>query len=258
MGLIYILIFVFGAIIGSFLNVVIDRWNTGMGLGGRSKCDSTGKPLTWYELIPVVSYIIQGGKSRHSKTPLSIQYPLVEMGTGFVFVLIFLKFWPLAFRFPPDFVFGVLFYCIVFSILTVIFVYDLKHKIIPDFFVWIFNLLALLNVLVFYPNFLHIIAGPIIALPLFLLWFVSKGKWIGFGDVKFALGMGWMLGISSGFSALLISFWIGAVVGIVLLISKILKNHEIPFAPFLIIGTFLTFLYNIDMQGVALFFMNLI
>jgi leader peptidase (prepilin peptidase)/N-methyltransferase len=258
MVLISFFVFFFGAIIGSFLNVVVDRLNTGRGLSGRSKCDATGKALAWYDLIPILSFILLGGKSRHSKTPLSVQYPLVEMATGFVFLLIFIKFWPFIFRFPVDFVFSNLFYSFIFSVLIIIFVYDLKHKIIPNFFVWLFNLTVFINVLVFYPNLLHIIAGPLVTLPLFLLWFVSKGRWVGFGDVKLALGMGWMLGISSGLSALLLSFWIGAVVGIILLLSKIIKNHEIPFGPFLIIGTFLTFLYNIDMRSIGIFFMNLI
>lgn len=248
MTLIYILVFIFGSIVGSFLNVVIDRWNTGRGLGGRSKCDTTGKTLQWFELIPVFSYVLQGGKSRHSKTHLSVQYPLVEVSTGFVFVLIFMKFWHVAFLSPADFMFGLLFYFFIFSILISIFVYDLKHKIIPDYFVWEFNILVLLNVILFYPTFLHILAGPLVALPLFLMWSVSKGRWIGFGDVKLALGLGWMLGLSSGFSALILSFWIGAVFGIFLLLFKKPKSRQIPFAPFLILSAFLAFLYNIDMD----------
>lgn len=263
MTLIYLFVFGLGAIIGSFLNVVVDRWNTGRGLGGRSKCDATGKTLAWYELIPVVSYLIQGGKSRHSKTHLSVQYPLVEISTGFVFLFIFQKFWPLVFKYPVDFMFAILFYFAVFSVLVSIFVYDWKHKIIPDLFVWKFNILVLLNVLFFYPSLWNILSGPIVALPLFLLWFASKGKWLGFGDVKLALGMGWLLGISAGLAALLMSFWIGAVVGIfILIINKNKKgkskNREIPFAPFLILGTLISFLYNVDMNSISNFFNFLI
>jgi leader peptidase (prepilin peptidase)/N-methyltransferase len=248
MTLIYILVFIFGSIVGSFLNVVIDRYGTGRGLGGRSKCDSTGRALSWHELIPIFSFFAQGGKSRHSKTRLSLQYPLVEASTGFVFVLIFMKFWPVVFRAPADFMFAMLFYFFVFSVLISIFVYDWKHKIIPDFFVWEFNILVFANVIFFYPTFLNILAGPLVALPLFLLWSVSKGRWIGFGDVKLALGLGWLLGLSAGFASLLLSFWIGAVFGIFLLLFKKPKNRQIPFAPFLILSAFLAFLYNIDMD----------
>jgi len=254
MTTIYILVFGFGAIIGSFLNVVVDRWNTGRGLGGRSKCDATGKTLKWFELVPIFSYLALHGKSRHSKTKLSIQYPLVEISTGLVFLLIFQKFWPVIFRFPPAFVLSTLFYCAVFSILILIFVYDWKHKIIPDHFSMAFGALALFSVLAFQPTLGNILAGPIVALPLLLLWAVSKGKWLGFGDVKYALGMGWFLGVSMGFAALLLSFWIGAVVGIFIIISKKAKNTQIPFAPFLVLATFLSFLYNIDMQSISNFF----
>lgn len=258
MWLIYVLVFILGSIIGSFLNVVVDRWNTGRGLGGRSKCDVTGKTLEWFELVPILSFLFQGGKSRHSKTSISIQYPLVEMSTGFVFVLIFQKFWYIVFRSPADFMFGFLFYALVFSILISIFVYDWKHKIIPNRFVWSFNILVLLNIIFFYPTFWHLIAGPLVALPFFLLWFISRGKWIGFGDVKLALGIGWMLGLSSGFATLLISFWIGAILGIVVLLVSRGKEREMPFAPFLIFSTLITFLYHIDMNYIAEIFSSLI
>lgn len=250
MSLIYVFIFILGTIIGSFLNVVVDRFNTGRGLGGRSKCDATGKTLSWYELIPILSFLVQRGKSLHSKTKLSVQYPLVEAGTGLIFLLIFQKFWPAVYRFPAQFMFVTLFYFFISSLLVIILTYDFKHKIIPNFFVWIFNILVLLAVLFFYPSLWNILAGPLVALPLFLLWAVSKGKWLGFGDVKFALGMGWMLGISAGFAALLLSFWIGAIFGIFILIAKKSKNHQIPFAPFLVLATLLCFLYNIDMNSI--------
>lgn len=259
MEIIYIFIFIFGSIIGSFLNVVIDRLNTGRGFGGRSRCDVTGKVLKWYELIPIFSYFIQGGRSRHSKSKISIQYPLVEMGTAFLFVIVFQKFWPLSYVYPDVFLFNLFFYFIIFSLLTAIFVYDIKHQIIPDWFVWEFNILAFLSIFIsttsglnFYlPDLMSLLAGPIVASPLLILWFVSRGRWIGFGDVKYCLGMGWLLGISSGFSALMFSFWTGALFGIIYLIFSKSKNHEIPFAPFLILGTLLAFLYNVDMSDIA-------
>jgi leader peptidase (prepilin peptidase)/N-methyltransferase len=86
------------------------------------------------------------------------------------------------------------------------------------------------------------------------MWFISKGRWIGFGDVKYCLGMGWLLGISGGFSALLLSFWMGALFGILLLLKGGLKNHQIPFAPFLVLGTLIAFLYNIDMGVISSLF----
>lgn len=85
----FIFIFVFGTIIGSFLNVVILRYGTGRSLGGRSKCAVTGKTLQWFELIPIVSYLIQGGRTRHGGARISLQYPLVEF-------LPELDLWPLS------------------------------------------------------------------------------------------------------------------------------------------------------------------
>lgn len=261
-AMMYVLIFIFGSIIGSFLNVVIDRINTGRGFGGRSHCDVTGKKLKWYELVPILSFLAQGGKSRYSKSPISIQYPLVEFGTGVLFVLIFAKLLPLSFTHPESFIFFLFFYFLIASILVSIFAYDIKHKIIPNYFVWEFNILAFLSIFLsttlplqfVIPSVSLFLAGPLVALPIFFMWFISKGRWIGFGDVKYCLGMGWLLGISGGFSALLLSFWMGALFGVLLLIKGGLKNHQIPFAPFLVLGTLIAFLYNIDMGVISSLF----
>ena len=163
----------------------------------------------------------------------------------------------------------------------VIAVYDLKHKIIPDLFVFLFILLSLgklfltvpLSLLLHFPYILDLLAGPILALPIFLLWLVSRGRWIGLGDAKLALGIGWFLGFSLGISALVIGFWIGAIVSLFLLaLSKLsrrgfvrktllgfgLKNltmaSEVPLAPFLIAGVFVVFFWHIDVVGLGYFF----
>ena len=100
-----------------------------------------------------------------------------------------------------------------------------------------------------------LLAGPLLALPFALLWFFSRGKWIGFGDAKLALGIGWFVGYIGGPSAIALGFWIGAVVSVGLLMwSKITqkgvvidRHTEIPFAPFLIIGLALVFFLQIDL-----------
>src|ERR1035437_11136792 len=89
-----LLSFVFGTIIGSFLNVVSLRYNTGMGVNGRSKCFTCGKTLTWKELIALFSFAVQKGACKKCKSKISWQYPLVEFLAGVFFVLIFLKFPP--------------------------------------------------------------------------------------------------------------------------------------------------------------------
>ena len=131
-------IFVVGTIIGSFLNVVALRLNTGKGLLGRSFCMSCGKTIKSYDLFPILSFLCLGGKSRCCKTKISAQYPLVEFITGIVFLSIFLKFYDLAYIpvLVPTFWYS------AFCILIVITNYDVKHQIIPDFLSYTFAFLS--------------------------------------------------------------------------------------------------------------------
>ncbi|MCX6755361.1 MAG: prepilin peptidase [Candidatus Nomurabacteria bacterium] len=251
-----ILFFLFGAIIGSFLNVVIYRFNTGKTFGGRSMCMACSKSLSWYELVPVFSFLIQKGKCRNCKAKISIQYPLVEVLTGFVFAAIFLKYQLLFWLNTVDFTITLAYYATLFSLLIVIAVYDVRHKIIPDILAFVFGLISFIGIFFFlngnfYPHLpalLEYLSGLILALPFAFFWLVSRGRWMGLGDAKLSLGLGWMLGLSLGLSGLVLAFWLGAILGIGLLIFS--KKHniksEIPFAPFLIIGTFLTFIFEMN------------
>ena len=254
--------FVLGTIIGSFLNVVALRYGTQKNLGGRSSCMSCQHQLSWYELVPVVSFTALNGKCRNCKSKISVQYPLVEMTTGILFAFTFLKLFPLLEIAPSIFILTFAFLSVIFSILMVIVVYDMKHKMIPDGLVFWFIGLSLLWVVslrglhgvVSFPGYLDLLAGPLLALPFALLWLFSGGKWIGFGDAKLALGMGWFLGIVGGISAVALGFWVGAAVSILLLLVskfgkskiKISRNTEIPFAPFLVLGLVLVFFFNLD------------
>lgn len=246
-----ILTFIFGSIIGSFLNVVSLRFNTGMGVNGRSKCMSCGKTLTWIELIPILSFLAQKGACRKCMSKISWQYPLVEFLAGAIFVLIF-------FKFPPMDTLSALttaIYIVESCILIVITVYDIKHKIIPDPLVWTFNAIALLRVFVGGASFIHgphlwtLLAGPILALPFALIWLVSKGRWMGLGDAKLTLGIGWLLGLNGGANALILAFWIGAAMSLIwmFVVHKRFKGKtEIPFGPYLILGLYLVLLFGIQ------------
>lgn len=255
-----IIFFVFGLIVGSFLNVVILRFNTKRSLGGRSACMSCQNRLNFLELIPLVSFFVLLGRCRNCKTKISIQYPIVEFATGMIFVALFLKFSYMFWFFSPAVFILTWTYCaFMFSILLVITAYDLKHKIIPDKLSLLFGVLAFISLFFFgsnlvnfhfyphIPSILSFFSGPLIAFPFFLFWFVSSGKWMGFGDVKLALGLGWFLGFLLGLSALVLAFFIGAIVGIFLIISR--KGYgmksEIPFAPYLVFGTFLVFIFEL-------------
>ena len=145
-----------------------------------------------------------------------------------------------------------------------IFVYDLKHKIIPDSAVFVFWFFSLVNTVYVNPSLSyisnHLLAGIILSFFIFILWFISKGRWIGFGDVKLAMGMGFYLGIKNGIWALAWSFWSGAIVGLLILIfQKILEitlskkrkfltiKSAIPFGPFMIIGIILSLILKFNL-----------
>jgi leader peptidase (prepilin peptidase)/N-methyltransferase len=253
MILLPIFIFILGLIIGSFLNVVILRMNTGRSIAtGRSACARCNNTLSWYELIPVFSFLGLRGKCSNCKQHISFQYPLVELVTGIIFTLLYtntITAYGLTLTALAIFVFS----ATVASTLIVIFVYDIRHSIIPDIAVYTFIILSLVSIVwsIFtVPGFqagMAVVDGVVVALPFFLLWAFSKGTMMGFGDVKLALGIGWLLGLVGGFSALLFSFWIGAIAGLFLLglSRKYSMRSQIPFAPFLIIATFIVSVWGL-------------
>ena len=250
--------FILGLIIGSFLNVVILRLNTERSFGGRSGCMTCMNQLSWYELIPVFSFLGLRGRCKKCKARISIQYPLVELITGFIFAALFLKFQNIFF-FGQTLIFSFTYayYVAVFSLLLVIAVYDIRHKIIPDTLALALGLLAFIGLFFFnssgfflhIPSFWEFAFGLFIAAPFALFWLVSSGRWMGLGDAKLAISLGWLLGLSRALSGVVFAFWIGAVVGITLVIFS--KKHgmksEIPFAPYLVLGTLLAFLFELHL-----------
>lgn len=253
--------FVLGTIIGSFLNVVSLRYNTGKMFFGRSGCFSCQAHLKWFELIPIFSFIVQLGRCRSCGSKISYQYPIVELLTGIVFAGIFLKFNELFYIFSLQFALNSIYFMVLFSILIVVSVYDMKHKIIPDDLVYAFGTLSLGGIFfdhstfqLINPPLLHLFAGPIFFVSFFILWYVSKGRWLGLGDAKLLLGFGWILGLQLGTTAIMLSFWIGAIVSVGLIIFPLLylnkkqftMKSEVPFGPFLVAGFFLVFFLNFN------------
>lgn len=256
--IIYIATFILGTIVGSFLNVVIFRYNTGKTVGGRSMCLSCSKNLKWSHLVPVFSYLFLLGKCAYCRAKISVQYPIVEVLTGFAFLLILnqVYFFPIA-----------LVYFAVFSILIVIAVYDYRHKIIPDGLVFAFIGISFLRLVLDYMMgrgyFMQdFVSGFLIALFFATLWWVSEGRWMGFGDAKLALGIGWLLPFCQNLSAIMLSFFLGSIIGLCLmLMAKLLSgkrgikftfDREIPFAPFLIASAFITFVFGFDVLGLIM------
>lgn len=237
---------------------------------------SCGNPIPWYDNIPVVSWLYLRGRCRICGSAISIQYPLVELSTGALYALIGASaYTPLDLHgiyralalVPP---------CMIAAILVAIAVYDIRHTIIPDAWVYTFAFVAFVwGFLVsvawssHYGALLFVASGPLAALPLFALWAVSGGRWMGLGDVKLALGMGWLLGPWSGLFAVLFAFILGAAVSLPLLVlsSKPWRSiagrftptlaspkstmgftmgSEIPFGPFLVASCIIIWLTLIN------------
>jgi prepilin signal peptidase PulO-like enzyme (type II secretory pathway) len=261
-ALILAFIFIFGVLIGSFLNVLIYRHNTGMTLGGRSMCFSCGKKLHWHELIPVLSFFMQKKRCRGCGSKIAWQYSLVELATGALFTGIAFKI-----LFPVTLI-SIIQTIILFkiiSVLMVIFVYDMRHKIIPDLYAILFTLLAIaytaFNAFALGEPVTHALlfnAGAGLLLFLFFagLWYFSGGRAMGFGDAKLAVGIGLLLGMGKGLLAIMISFWVGALYGVFLLLARkkyVTMKTEIPFAPFMILGLIISFCLDKNIFDVFIF-----
>ena len=252
--------FVLGTVIGSFLNVVIYRLHTGKSLSGRSHCLSCGAHLSWYELIPIFSYLAQRGRCRRCGARVTVRYLAVELLTGLLFLFIVQRF-----LFDPVLLslnLG------ISAMLVVIVMYDLRHTIIPDELVLYLLALAAAYALwdplaqtVALPPFGTVLGGIIPAAFFGGLWLISRGRWIGLGDAKLAFPLGLIVGAWGSVSMLMLAFWVGAVVSVgILALQKwyggqlhlsFLGNHltmksEVPFAPFLVCAFFLVQLMDVE------------
>lgn len=246
-SILYLFVFLFGLAIGSFLNCVIFRLEKKQSfLKGRSYCPHCQHTLGWLDLIPVFSFLFLKGKCRYCSKDISIQYPLMELFVGLVFLLIAVNYFSI-------------YYFVVISLLIIIFVYDLKHFIIPDkvlfpaiFIVFIYQLFTHFIFL----DFSYLWAGLLACFFFLALFLVSAGNWMGFGDVKLAFFMGLFLGFPNILVALFLAFFLGAIVGVGLIISgdKKLKS-EIPFGPFLITATVVALFYG---QELIFWYMKLL
>ncbi|MBU2564297.1 prepilin peptidase [Patescibacteria group bacterium] len=245
----YILFFILGLIIGSFLNVVIFRLNK-KSLKGRSHCIFCKKKLHWHELIPLFSFFLLKGKCKKCKKKISIQYPLVEFFTGLIFVLISLK------TFNLD-IFSILitfFWFIFASFLIVIFVYDLKHYLVADKVIYPAIFIALIYILFLFlfsnglfPSlvFSYLVSGLIGGGFFLIIVLISKEKWMGMGDVKIGVFIGLILGIQLLLVALFLAFVIGAIISLILIfLNKKGLKSEIPFGPFLTGACLTSFLWG--------------
>ncbi len=256
-----IIVFILGTAIGSFLSVVVHRTKKGKKgiLLSRSICPSCKKKIKWKHLIPVFSWVFLQGKCSYCKKTISFHYLLLEILTGLIFVATFLN-WnfievipaltnPGILNYSMDWqIFQIfLFYIVTFSFLIAIFFYDLKYKEIPDRFSLPAIAIAIAGGIVF--NIISpltmLIGGLAVFVFFFLQFLISKGTWIGGGDLRMGALIGVLLGWEKGLLAVIISYFIGAILSIYLLATKrVGRKSTIPFGPFLVIGTIISLFYG--------------
>jgi leader peptidase (prepilin peptidase)/N-methyltransferase len=260
--------FVFGIIIGSFLNVVIYRLKEGQTLMGRSACRSCHTFIAWYDNVPLLSFLWLRAKCRLCQNAIAWQYPLVEFGTGILFALVGNFFWSIDEIWVS--LVSTLFFLVLFSIFVVIFVYDLTTLFIPMLLVWIgigwvvaFEILTvwLLGVRSF-GAFVSSI-GPFLlagAGAAFVFWFLawySDESWMGMGDVYLVFLIGLVVGWPAILWCITIASGLGAGIGLLLIVrGKKNMKSQVPFAPFLIAGAFLVILLPKIFPVLRMFFIS--
>lgn len=224
--------FILGAAIGSFLGVLSERLPEGREvIFGRSQCDWCHQPLRWFELVPTASWVFQKGRCRRCHKKLSPVYPILEIATGIIFVTLYASFGFNLVLLPQ---------LVLSSALLVIFLSDIKYQIIPDSMT-IISLVAIL-----WLKYLSL--SPIIKVDLWvtfgvasfflLLWLATHGRGMGFGDVKLAPVLAFWLGWPLALVALYIAFLTGAIVAVILMISRVKSlKSRIAFGPFLVFGS---------------------
>lgn len=250
MGVVFL--FAAGICIGSFFSMLSYRasieeeipFSKRYGLKGRSFCPNCNHTLSSFDLLPLLSFIFLRGKCRYCKEKISWFYPVMEilMGAGFIFA--FWRNWGGLSNLGDLGNLSYLFIFIIISILVGVFVADWFFGIIPDIFT--FGGIILIGAIRVFGDFgsfgEYLISGVLAYLFFFLLYKITREKGIGFGDVKFAFLMGLLLGPLGTFWALWISFVLGAVFSIFLLLLHRKKfGDTIALGPFLVIGTFLVF-----------------
>lgn len=238
-------LFIVGLFLGSFFNVVADRLPRGKTLNGRSKCDSCHHVLAWFDLIPLISYTSLLGKCRYCKAPLSLQYPISELFTGVLFLLT----WQLSTYWFKDFNIHLIHLAIT-SVIIIMVLSDLRYHILPDQLqVALIIFGTIRNVLMWQAMgsgtiwsgslFMGqaILNGVATTLPLLILFLITKGRGMGFGDVKLSFSFGYILGLWEGLGGLYIGFIVGGVLGAFLLLMKLKSlKSKVAFGPFLLFG----------------------
>jgi len=248
----YLFIFFFGLALGSFLNAWVYRSKSKLSIvTGRSRCTDCHTQLTWYENIPVVSFICLTGKCKSCKEKISIQYPIVEILTAFLFVF---AFWFHNERFVIELARD---WYIIF-ILLFIFIYDYKYQLVLDKITLPASFIILILSIIFGWNSVYsMIIAVVIGSGFFLFqYIISKGRWVGGGDIRIGLLMGVVLGFPNIIIALFLAYIIGSFVSVIMLLAKkATMKTAVPFGIYLTVATFICMFYG---NNIFLWYLNIL
>lgn len=254
------IIFILGLIIGSFLDVFVTRFHTGKSINGRSHCTSCGHTLSWYELFPLVSYLVLRGRCLNCGGHIPLRLLVMEIATGLLFVYVYASVTT-----PLELFLGL----VLVSLLMATAAYDMHHMVIPHEFVFALLVFSVLQLTVLmYPHFTlqqlvpHVVSASGAALFYSALWLISKGRWIGLGDAKLAFPLGLLFLPLESFSFVVLSFWVGAAISVLVLCLQRLwysgqhrlpilggpltMKSEVPFAPFMIAAFLLVYFSHVQ------------
>jgi leader peptidase (prepilin peptidase)/N-methyltransferase len=253
-----ILSFIFGASIGSFSQVVASRFHVAPITKGRSKCLTCGETLHVMDLIPIISFLLLKGKCRYCKSSYGISALIVEVLFGVTFLLLY----KIVIVGQPSLFVSMLwliYYTVLFSVLGIMALYDKAHSYIPVQFLSVFLVLTSgMQFLRFIdtPTIATLISPMLVALPFLLIWLITKGKGLGFGDVIPFFGVGQFFGVLQGGAVLIVSVWLGALFGIYLkIISKKRGLTAMPFVPFIVVAFLIVLFSDIDVFSLFQLFM---
>lgn len=246
--LLILLAAVLGLVVGSFVNAFVLRAKNGIPLMSGSKCTRCVEPIAWYDTVPVLSYVALRGRCRRCTAAIEWQYPAVEAAMAVLFAV-----------FAARVVFGVAIPSFIdvgetwllfvrdaamSALLVVIFLYDFRFSVIPDKFSVPAILVALIMNIALGANPWAILIGGLVLGAFFSVqYLVSNGRWVGGGDIRMGMAMGFLLGLPVGMVALFLAYIGGAIAGIALLVGKhrTLSSH-VPFGTFLAGGTVIALL----------------
>lgn len=240
MFIILILWFILGAMIGSFVLVLASRFKEDgfkSSLTGRSQCDSCDHTLNWLDLIPIISFIMLGGKCRYCHKKIAPNHLIAEIGLGLMAVV-------LAIKFSLFLVVG-LNLIIIALLITLALIDYFNQQVLEVILIAALPFIVALAI-INHVNYLSVIYGLLVGLGLFFLLFaLGRGRWMGFGDVEVASLLGVWLGFPGIVLAIMVAFVSGAIYGVYLLASKkAAMGSRLPFVPFLVFGGVITLLFG--------------